>query len=107
MLSDEQIARVKQALADGLKRYEISKRYGVGYGTINRIKRGTYERKKYGKPKPGTWHPDKPKTRCEGCGALVIQPCLACAIRAESFATGMLEAIKQNRFRARRNLVSG
>lgn len=85
MIAPEVVDRIRRMLDQGeLSQRGIARRLGVSRGTVNAIalsRRPDYE---------ALWRreadeipaPSGPPRRCPGCGALVLMPCVACAVRA-------------------------
>jgi DNA-binding XRE family transcriptional regulator len=82
MLRREQVEVVRRLLAANVSQREISRRTGISRDTIRRIFKGKWQ------PPPNppqistaACAGNGPVGRCPDCGAMVVLPCLACAIR--------------------------
>jgi hypothetical protein len=83
MHSTAQLDRVRQLLADGkLSQRKIARLTGVSRGTISALAHGKWRRYE---PRPREsdtpFDPDGIPVRCNGCGGMVLMPCLACHVR--------------------------
>jgi hypothetical protein len=87
MIAPEMVQRIERLLAEGkLGQREIAKVTGVSRGTVGAIatgRRPDYEelRRRRQEQQPERTGPPR---RCPDCGALVLMPCLACALRRDA-----------------------
>ncbi len=67
MVIDEK--KVQKLLSEGNTQYKVAQMMGISHTTVWKIARGDYRT------------PAKVIKRCNGCGAKVVMPCLACFLR--------------------------
>ncbi len=73
--------KVRELLAAGLSGKEIARKLNIARGTVSNIRNGRHEPQK---KSVSTDYVDQNgrEGHCEQCGALVMLPCRACAVRA-------------------------
>lgn len=88
MLRIELVEEVRRRLAAGERHRAIARALKMNRKSVLRIARGLWRpaqaRKKRGlhdRFPPEAFDPNGPPRRCEGCGATVRMPCLACRVR--------------------------
>ena len=80
MIPPSIIAEAKRLLAEGQTQREVARLLGISRGTIGAVLKG--RRPNYAdREDESRIDPNALKSRCGGCGALCVQPCLACRDR--------------------------
>lgn len=68
-LTHDRLIRIRQLIAQGLPINEVARCVGVSHDTVSRVQAGKH---------PLQTNPTH--SRCPGCGALVVLPCLRCSL---------------------------